>query len=126
MCCCMSAVPVTLSADVVSAGGDITIISGSDIVLQTEGDILTTGAGTVDLEAGGDIQMAAGRIIQTGGGDARLWAQNDLALALVDVGGGGAGMTAEEGSISDDDGDVDDVLADKVRSHRRICPRRFS
>jgi hypothetical protein len=96
---------VTANADLVSGGGNVTVLGGQGVVFTAGADLRTLGAGTVEIEAGalpglvaGSIVMDGNSLITSGTGDVRLVAVVNVILGGVST-GGDVSVIAETGSI---------------------------
>ena len=97
---------VVVNADIESDSGNISLLAPESVIQA--GDIITGGSGTIDVEASsGSISMAHGVKADTAGGNIRYHAKAAVALSSLNAGSGDVGVTAEEGSITDGDSDVD-------------------
>ncbi len=111
---------IVANAPVVSAGGDISFVSGDDVDLNST--ILTSGAGFVNLQAANGtvdglsgIDMAAASTI-TANNNVLLTSLNngDIRLGLIDVGLASVSLNAN-GSILDGNGNGLNIVADRLR-----------
>ncbi len=108
---------LTLSADtdVVSGGGNITLLAGRSVLTGDDADVTTLLTGTIDVEAGaGSITMDDNSLFSTGSGNIRLLADQDVTLGGL-LTTGKASVTATDGSILDGGDTYTDVVADSLR-----------
>ncbi len=89
---------VTLSGEVVSTAGHITVQSSDDIVLQA--NVTTGSSGTIYLDASGDVAMDKLATISTANQDVLVRAAQDFRLGIVNAGTADVALEAG-GSILD-------------------------
>jgi len=99
-----SASDIVLNANVLSANGNVSILSGNSILLGTGASAATvqTGAGSIDLLAGnGNITMGAGsELLSSAGGNIRAVASANVTVGLIET-SATVGLSASTGSILD-------------------------
>ncbi|NDB19045.1 MAG: hypothetical protein EB027_07300 [Actinobacteria bacterium] len=97
---------VTASADIVSAGGSISIISSRNVTLLGTADLRTSAGGSIEVEAReGEIYQGADSVILSTGSAAaaRLSAKTNITVGDIELAEGKVSITALTGSIFDAD-----------------------
>lgn len=79
---------LALDAAVTSAGGQISLLAGTELTHTAAADVATSGTGGIDAQAGTALAMASGATITTAGGAVRAVAGAALTLGRIDAGSG--------------------------------------
>ena len=88
--------------EAVDGSSSVTLTGTAGSVTHTATGDLTAAGGPIDVTAGaGAITMADGTVYDTGGGDATLLGNTNIALGLIDAGVGNVFLTATTGVITD-------------------------
>ncbi|WP_416546172.1 hypothetical protein ACHEXK_11130 [Limnohabitans sp. DCL3] len=101
---------ITVNADIVSGGGNVSVLAARSVSLTGTADIVTSstgaGNGSIDVLAGtGSITQSATSMLQSTGAtaSARLLAATDVTVGDIDLNTGKVSITATAGSILDAD-----------------------
>ena len=111
---------ITISAAVMSGGGNISVIANRSVSQASAGDIQTSSTGTIDVEAqNGSITMtdsgSDSALATTVSGNIRYKASINILVGGINAGTGDVSLIATTGSVTDNGDTAVDIAGDEVR-----------